>query len=148
MKINIRNYTSSVPAKQSINDIENILISLGARNIMKEYDGAGKILGIAFSIPHGEGVLPFRLPAKTDAIRQMFLDKHSYPTDRQKENAQQQSERTAWKNVRDWVDLQATMIRLEQVEFLEVFLPYSYNMSDNKTLFERFKGSGFKQLAE
>jgi hypothetical protein len=76
-KINIRNYTSSVSAKQSINDIENILISLGASNIM-----------------------------------------------------------------------QATMIRLEQVEFLEVFIPYAYDMGTKETFFERMKGNNFKQLSQ
>jgi hypothetical protein len=36
---NIKNYTSSVSSDKSVLDIERVLISMGARNIAKEYDG-------------------------------------------------------------------------------------------------------------
>ena len=144
--MNIKNYTSSVPAEKSMLQIERILIDMGARNIAKEYDGFGKVLSIAFSIQHGEGVMPFRLPAKTDPIKKLLLKSYRRPTKMQEESAAAQAERTAWKNVKEWVELQATMIKLEQVEFMEVFLPYVYSLNEGKTFYEKIKGSGFKQL--
>lgn len=147
-KIEIRNYTSSVAADKSVLDIERILIALGARNISKEYDGFGKVDAISFSIPspHGEGVIPFKLPAKREPIKKLFLQQYRRPSSAQIEIATQQADRTAWKNVKEWVDLQATMIKLEQVEFLEVFMPYIYSMRQGKTAFELMKDTNYKAL--
>ncbi len=143
---NIKNYTSSVASDKSVLDIERILIAMGARNIMKEYDGFGKVDAISFSIPRGEGVVPFKLPAKRDAIKKMFLKQYRRPTKQQEEQCAAQADRTAWKNVKEWVELQCTMIQLEQVEFLEVFMPYIYSMEKRKTIFELAKENSFQKL--
>ena len=144
---NIKNYTSGSPASLSMMNIEKILIELGARNIAKEYDDHGKVKSIQFSIPHNGFAMPFKLPAKVEAIKKLFVKEYRRPTAKQIETAGEQAERTAWKNLLEWVQLQATMIKLEQVEFLEVFLPYAYSMSEGQTLFERMKGNNFKQLS-
>lgn len=144
--MNLRNYTSEVPAEKSINNIEKILIELKASRISKEYKN-GKVIAIAFSIPHGNGVMPFLLPAKVEPVKKFFLTQIKKPSHAQIANAERQAERTAWKNVKEWVDLQATMIKLEQVEFMEVFMPYIYFLEDGKTLFERMKSNDFKQLS-
>lgn len=147
--MNIKNYTSSVPADKSILDIERILIAMGARNIAKEYDGFGKVDAIMFGIPKDGSTVPVKLPGRRSAIKKLFLSeyKRSY-TKGQEESANQQAERTAWKNVRDWVELQATMIKLEQVEFMEVFMPYIYNMQTRKTVFEIAKENKFQKLLQ
>jgi hypothetical protein len=146
--MNIKNYTSSVASDKSILQIERILIEMGARNIAKEYDGFGKVDSISFSIPHpaGEGVIPFKLPAKREPIKKLFLKQYRRPTKVQEEGAAAQADRTAWKNVKEWVELQATMIKLEQVEFMEVFLPYVYNLHQRMTYFEIVKGHNYKLL--
>jgi hypothetical protein len=146
--MNIRNYTSSVPADKSILQIERVLIDMGARNIAKEYDGFGKVDSISFSIPHpnGEGIIPFKLPAKREPIKKLFLKQYRRPSRAQEEAAAAQADRTAWKNVKEWVELQATMIKLEQVEFMEVFLPYVYNLHQRMTYFEIVKGHNYKLL--
>jgi len=144
--MNIKNYTSSVPAERSIVQIEKVLIDMGARNIAKEYDGFGKVDSIAFSIKHGEGVIPFKLPAKREPIKKLFLQQYRRPTTAQIKQCEEQAERTAWKNVKEWVELQATMVKLEQVEFMEVFMPYVYSLQSGKTFFEQMKDNNFKQL--
>lgn len=143
--MNIKNYTSSVPADKSILNIEKILIEMGATNIAKEYKN-GKVESISFAIPQGDGNIPFKLPAKKDPIAKLFLQQYRRPSQSQIETCMQQAERTAWKNVKEWVELQATMIKLQQVEFMEVFMPYVYNLNEGKTFFELMKGNGFKQL--
>jgi len=144
----IKNYTSEVPAEQSIFKIENVLIEMGARNIMKEYDGFGKIESISFSVKHGEGIIPFKLPAKIGAIEKLLIKDYKFtPTEVQRKNCRKQAERTAWKNILEFCTLHATMIKLEQVEFIEVFMPYVYNFESKTTFFERIKQNGFKQLS-
>lgn len=144
--MNIKNYTSSVSADKSILDIERILIQMGARNIAKEYDGFGKVNAISFSIPRGETVVPFKLPAKRDPIKKLFLKQYRRPSKAQEEQCAAQADRTAWKNVKEWVELQATMIKLEQVEFMEVFMPYIYSMERGKTAFELARDNSFQKL--
>jgi hypothetical protein len=146
MKVNIRNYTSSVAADKSILSIERTLIDMGARNIAKEYSPEGKVCQISFSIPYGDGNTPYKLPAKQDPIKKLFLSQYRRPTQAQIKSCEEQAERTAWKNVKEWVELQATMIKLEQVEFMEVFMPYMYSMEKGKTLFQISKDNNFKQL--
>lgn len=145
--MNIKNYTSSVPADRSVLAIEKILIEIGATSIAKEYK-EGKVEAIQFAIvrPGGEGVIPFKLPARKDPIKKLFLQAYRRPSQAQVISCEQQAERTAWKNVKEWVELQATMIKLEQVEFMEVFMPYVYSLKDGQTFFEQLKGNGFKQL--
>lgn len=143
----IKNYTSSVPAERSILNIEKILIEIGATNIAKEYKN-GKVESVSFAIQRGEGIIPFKLPAKREPIAKLFIQDYKRPTKTQIENSYIQAERTAWKNVKEWVELQATMIRLEQVEFMEVFMPYIYNLEKRKTVYELAKENEFKQLTE
>jgi hypothetical protein len=142
---NIKNYTSSVPADRSILQIEKVLIEMGATNIAKEYKN-GKVDSISFAINQGAGILPFKLPAKKDPIKKLFLSQYKRPSQAQIESAEQQAERTAWRNIKEWVELQATMIKLEQVEFVEVFMPYIYSLEKGKTFFEIVKEGGFKEL--
>lgn len=146
--MNIKNYTSLVNADKSILEIERILIDMGARNIAKEYDGFGNVAAISFSIPNGEGVIPFRLPGKVDPIKKLLLAHTKRPSKTAIEAAEQQARRTAWRNVREWVHLQHTMIKLEQVEFMEVFMPYVYSMKEGKTIFEISKASNHQKLLQ
>lgn len=145
--MNIKNYTSSVPADRSILQIETLLIGMKANRIAKEYKD-GKVVAITFSIQRGEGFLPFMLPAKKEPIKKLFLQQYRRPTAAQILAAEQQAERTAWKNVKEWVELQATMIKLEQVEFMEVFMPYVYSLQEGKTFYELIKANSFKQLPQ
>lgn len=149
--MNIKNYTSTVPASRSIAAAEETLISIGARNIMKEYNGFGKVDCLVFSIPkpNGEGVIAFKLPSNRNGIMKLLLKAYKYsPNKTQVENVEIQAERTAWKNIKEWVELQAVMIKLEQVETIQVFLPYAYDVQKHETLFEKIKHGGYKALAQ
>lgn len=134
-----------MPADRSIQELENTLIKMGATAISKEYEN-GKITCINFALINQGHKIPFKLPARIAAIRKLFLGSLRSPTQKQKENAEKQAERTAWKNLKEWVQLQHTMIILEQIEFMEAFMPYSMNMISGKSLFETMKENGFKQL--
>ena len=72
------------------------------------------------------------------------LSPRAQPQTRKKIPAQ--AERTAWKIVLDWVEVQLSMIELAQVEFMEVFLPYLYNGVTQQTYFETLKKQGIAKL--
>lgn len=145
--MNIKNYTSTVSADRSVNLIEHRLIGVGATHIAKVYEGEPKRLkGITFQIPVNGIPLLFKLPAKTDLVFKVLWAEVRKPRPSTKQTIEEQAERTAWKILADWVDVQISMIKLEQAEFIEVFLPYSYDPKKDQTLFERFKENNFKQL--
>lgn len=57
----------------------------------------------------------------------------------------EQGERTAWKLMQDWVEVQMSFIHMGQVETMEVFLPFVWD--GQRTFFEALKVNQFKQLS-
>lgn len=143
--MNIKNYTSGVAAERSISKIESILMDIGATNINKNYEEK-RLVGITFIMPVDGKSLLFRLPAKADAVVSALKKMYKRLTPTALRNIQDQAEKTAWKICCDWVEIQATLIKLEQAEFIEVFLPYVYNIERQQTFFEHIKEKSYKAL--
>lgn len=145
MTINLKNYTSTVPAVTSMGRIEQCLVKAGATDISKKYED-GICRAVTFRMMVNGGPLFFQLPAKVDPCFDVLWKevKRQRPESRQK--TKEQAERTAWKIVSDWVEIQMSMIMLEQAEALEVFLPYAYNPATDTTFYNSLKQGGFKAL--
>ena len=144
----IKNYTSTVPMIKSIGRIEHRLAQAGATHIAKSYLGERPI-GIIFQIKVNEISMTFKLPARSDNVyRNLKMQRKNPPTKAQDESLRQQADRTAWKILNDWIDIQVSMIELDQAEVVEVFLPYTYDVKSDKTLFEGFKDNNFKMLTK
>lgn len=128
----IKNYTTTVEAHKSLEEIQGILTSHGARKIMVDYDEAGRPTGIVFGIETPAGPRGFCLPANVEGVKAVFA--------KQKVKAQSgQAERTAWRNVRDWIMAQMAIIEAGQVEMEEVFLPYLTDRQ-GRTLYQLYQG--------
>lgn len=120
----IKNYTSEVNANTSLAKIQKLLVSAGAKNIMMSFDDDERCAGLAFILPMDGKQLTFNLPARIDAIYEKLCEDFKRPTEISYKNAKLQAERTAWKILAEWVEIQLTMIRLEQAEVLQVFFPF------------------------
>ena len=135
----IKNYTTTIDVYQSLGEIQGALASHGARKIMVDYDVAGQPKGIMFGIETTDGPRGFCLPANADGVRAVFA--------KQRIKAPKgQAERTAWRNVRDWIMAQMAIIEAGQVQMDEVFLPY---LTDGKgrTLYQLYQG-GYLALGD
>lgn len=158
----LKNYTSDVPISQTIHRIEQTLIKCGVSGIMKEYGALGNVVAVTFQIKL-EGAEPWtiRLPANVqkawDALWLNYANGDKLSADgmslcwssrknKKKADFRDQAERTAWKIIQDWVEVQMSMIQMQQADFREVFLPYAWD--GERTFFNRLKDGGFKQLAE
>lgn len=154
----LKNYTSNVPVSETIGRIERVLIRCGVTGIMKEYVGTeGEIHAITFQIESPGGKVTVRLPAdRHKALDALFTDyvgidkitsddrvNSPYKKKRRKD-FEEQASRTAWKLVQDWVEVQMSMIQMNQAETLQVFLPYIYD--GERTFYDRVRASGYRAL--
>ena len=128
----IKNYTTTIDVFKSLGEIQGALASHGACKIMVDYDAAGLPIGVIFAIKTLDGMRGFSLPANVEGVRAVFT--------RQKVKATPgQAERTAWRNVRDWIMAQMAIIEAGQVQIDEVFLPYLTN-KHGMTLYQIYQG--------
>lgn len=140
----MKNYTSETPASTSMNKIEKALVKAGARDIMKSFNADGTCNTIAFILVLNAEVLKFQLPARLEAIYKKLYSGYTKPTERSKQICKAQAERTAWKIIADWVEIQITLIELDQAEALQLFLPY---MTDGKeSFYDKWKANNYLQL--
>lgn len=158
----LKNYTSNVPVSQTIYRIEQVLIKCGVGGIEKEYTSLGKVLAITFRIELEPGKPMFvRLPVNEEQALQALWsnyvgddwkylspDKNSLSWQsrlrKKKSDFADQAERTAWKIIQDWVEVQMSMVQMKQADFREVFLPYFWD--GKRTFFTMVKDSGFRAL--
>lgn len=104
---------------------------------MYDYNKQGKLDAISFGLVIEEKQMGFRLPAMVDNVTEILYggkDRWGQPkkiTDVQREQAY----KTAWANIRDWIDAQMALIDSRQVKIQQVFLPYMI-MKDGRTLAE------------
>ena len=126
----IKNYTTSVPAFQSIGEIQGALAGHGAERIIVDYKD-GKPTGISFVLNTSMGMHGFVLPASVDGTLRAFAKQ------KVKQN-REQAEKTAWRNVRDWVLAQIALIESCDMAIEEPFLPYLADQKGN-TLFDAFQ---------
>jgi len=143
--MNLKNYTSGIAIDRSISKIEALLVSIGAKNINKTYD-EGELMAISFIAMVDGNSIAFKLPAKISIVEKVLLSEIRRPRAETLKRIREQSGRTAWKLICDWVEIQASMIKLQQAEFVEVFLPYVYKIDSDKTFFESLKEKNYKAL--
>lgn len=126
----LKNYTTKVPALQTVGEIQGILAVHGARKIMLDYTEDGRVDSVSFAVETPVGLKGFVLPARVDAVAAALAKQHV-------KCDYEHAERVAWHIVKDWIDAQMAFIESEQAAMDEVFLPY---MRDNAgtTLYQAF----------
>ncbi len=148
----IKNYTTDIPASKTIPEIQDLLAQSGARGIAFEYDGTGNVESLFFrlglDLPVSPGVqgnpqkeIAFKLPAKPEAVYNILFGK-APKVARFEENRRQRSLNIAWRIMKEWLELQFTLIKLEQVEAVQLFLPYMVT-GQNRTLYQDMKENQF-----
>jgi hypothetical protein len=140
--MNIKNYTTEVPANRSIENINKLLIDFGASNIMSEIENA-RVKSISFRLLVDNVPFAFKLPADVQACY-LWLKK-------KKPNGKDaailaQAERIAWKHQHEWLQIQLTGIELAQMEKIQALLPYSLNPVTGETYYQTLKDKKFTNL--
>jgi len=142
----MKNYTSTVPVSRTIAKIEVCLVQAGARDVLKKYDDDGKLTGIIFRVrePKTQKMILFKLPANVEGVYKWLLDQRVRITETTQRTLRAQAERTAWKTIHDWVEVQMSMIEMGQASVIEIFLPYAWD--GEMTFYHRLEEGGLKSL--
>lgn len=136
--MNIKNYTSTVDASRSMARIEEMLVEIGASNISKKYEN--KVCrGITFLYYDQQlnQTLAFQLKAQVEEVFQILWKEVKRPQANTKEQLRNQANRTAWKVLSDWTEIQCTMILLGQAKPLQMFLPFVFDIKNEETLYDK-----------
>lgn len=144
--MNLKNYTSSVPIERTIYHIEQLLASAGVSGIIKDYD-KGELTALCFKVvlPVGKTVT-VRLPVNHEAVYQILLKSIKRQRQGTIEKLKEQAMRTSWKLMKDWVEIQLSLIQMQQVDFLQVFLPYVWD--GKRTFYTALKEQNYLALPE
>ena len=137
----ILNYTTTVSAFRTSNEIEEILVKHKAKSIMKNYEGES-ITGLSFLIDTGVQQIPIRLPVKVDeCLKVLKKEKRENPR-KQIKDTREQAERVAWRILKDWIEAQMALLDIEMVRLEEIFLPY-IQTNNGQTVYERLEERQF-----
>ena len=137
----ILNYTTTVSAFRTSNEIEEILVKHKAKSIMKNYEGES-ITGLSFLIDTGVQQIPIRLPVKVDeCLKVLKKEKRENPR-KQIKDTREHAERVAWRILKDWVEAQMALLDIEMVRLEEIFLPY-IQTNNGQTVYERLEERQF-----
>ncbi len=139
----ILNYTTTVSADKSVQEIKKCLMRLKATAILEDYNDKGMISHLSFRILYNGNVLSFRLPANDAGVLAALKKEDAPPRYIMPERAHM----IAWRIVKDWVEAQLAIIEANMADPVEVFLPYVQDNSGN-TLYASMKGNNFKLLGK
>jgi hypothetical protein len=144
--MNLKNYTSCAPVHQTISYIEAYLASAGVSGISKQYVN-GVPVAIFFHIEIPPNRFTIRLPARVEDVHEYLWQEYCAAARRPrrtKEDFADQAARTAWKIQQDWVQVQISLIKLKQADFLEVFMGFLWD--GKKSYYQALEHSKFKAL--
>lgn len=145
----LKNYSTTASADKSIMEIEYLLTQYGCSDIWKKFED-GQVIAINFVLETSQGKLPFQLPVRILAIREMLKDRKKKGKARgitkQQSESLEHARKVGWKILRDWLESQLVLVEMEMVKLEEIMLPYIYDHNQGKTLFEAFEEEGFQGL--
>ena len=127
----IKNYTTKVPAVQTVGEIQGILAAHGARKVMMDYAENGKVTAVTFALDCCGSLHGFRLEARPDGVKAVMAKERTKCDD-------EQAERIAWRNLKDWIAAQVALVETEQATMDELFFPKLVDRNE-KTLYEVFQ---------
>ena len=135
----IKNYTTTVPANRSIQEIQDALVSHGATGFLLEYEkGTGRIQACKFLLEIKDNQIPFALPVNWRMFQAVLKEQKV-----KRWNDEDYCYRVAWRNIRDWILAQLALFETEMVELPQIFLPFATDVKSGQTLYEKISQGQF-----
>lgn len=141
----LKNYTTTIPVNNTVSEIHLMLANHGAKKIMFNYFDDGRPESICFALMTPKGERGAKLPANAERVRAVLKKQRADPKNKSKssiDDSMEQSERVAWRIVKDWLAAQLALLDTEMVEMEQVFFPYLIGHR-GQTLYEAYQGGQF-----
>ena len=138
----IMNYTTRIPAQQSLSEIMALLAKKGATEIMTTFDPEGQPNGLKWRVKTPNGPTAFAMPVNIDAIFKTMTRDRVHVRDADARRVQ--ATNTAWRIIKDWVEVQLALLRTEMVDMEELFLPYM--LWGEKTVYQTLRAGELHAL--
>lgn len=136
----IKNYSTTIPAAQTVGEIQGILAAHGAKSIIMSYNEQQEPNAVLFMVETPFGDRLFKLPANIDEF-QKVLQRQKVKCDRE------QATKVAWRNIKDWIAAQMALLETAMVTFNEIFLPYMVDKT-GKTVYQLYSNGDLLLLED
>ncbi|HEY8560473.1 MAG TPA: hypothetical protein VIL74_08855 [Pyrinomonadaceae bacterium] len=138
----LKNYTTSVPAMQSVGEIQAILAKHGITDIGLKF-ADGKPTGITFTAFLLGKPQKFEIECKAQAVLGVLQASKVEPRYRTVDHATN----VGWRILKDLIDAQMASVAIEQMELAQAFFGFALDAS-GKTSYQIFIENRQKQLTE
>lgn len=133
----ILNYTTTFAAHKTVGQLQALLASKGATDVMVTYRD-GRPDSLTFAIDVGGQSIPFRLPSRWEGVLAAMKRDPKVPRAKCKP---EQALRVAWRIVKDWTVAQLALIDAGLATMPQVMLPYAVT-GTGATFYERLEEEG------
>lgn len=152
--------TTEISPQRTIAEIQELLVSAGAKQILMEYAPDREVASVCFIFPYKGTDIPFRLPCRWQAIQEILAERnrdYRYWVEQEKKGHhdqyvkniailakryEAQARRVAWRTVLRWIEAQLAFSNSRMVTVAEAFFSYAQTPNGD-TVFERMDRSGF-----
>ncbi len=138
----IINYTTEIAAQKSLGQITQTLVEFGASNISVAYDRVNKVpSGVSFVVETPVGDREFVLPARIERVQRVLKERYEAGDRRigPRHTTYEHAARVAWRILKDWIEAQIAMVRLDLVSVDEIFFSRMIAGSKGETVYELFE---------
>jgi hypothetical protein len=137
------NYTTTIPAAQTVGECQATLAAAGAASVAVHYDD-GQPAGLSFSLKTPHGQRNFTLPVNVDGAQRVLAKAErdgQFAAARKRAgtySSREHATKVAWRVVKDWLEANLALIAAQMATIDEVMLPYLH-VGDDKTLWQAYR---------
>lgn len=124
----IKNFSTTIAAKKTVDQIRDKLIKLGAKSVEIEYD-KGEPTAISFRMATKLGVQSFQLPANPEGVYGVLLDDYKHRLIDRKYANYEQAVRTSWRTLQDFIEAQVAIIQAGLTTVDQILFPFMLTQS-------------------
>lgn len=140
------NFTTKIPATQTVGECQAILAKSGASAVAVEYrDGEPAGLSFRLDTPHGARnfTLPVNIAGMHAVLRKAgrdgsFAAMHTSRAELNRLTSEQHAASVAWRVVKDWLEANLALIAAGMATLDEAMLPYLH-VGPERTLYQAYR---------